>query len=422
LKKRGMGRMDKVRMTSPKIEPTAVVVPFGVPDERKGLGLGLAALVHGFARLHGESVALAQIFGKRQDQPDAAPGPVEAFIPPNAWRDLAGQGSAPADVKIVLTGSFEPPDGGGGALRLLAFDARDGAMRSQIDVHLDGDRAGEAIVDAVQKVCSGFGGETGELSALRDLPWDALESVLRAERCALHDPARGGPHDRLAAMLHLGRAIEEAPGARYPAGRLAVIALDTALGPAADKKIAEAAVRAVMRAVADAPDQPDLLEAMGALQVRLGHTIEAEATALAGIARDPSRPRLYVILSEARRARGDLEGARRAAEEGTARAPNDAYLGVERGTVLALAISPEPSAHGSACWRAIRSIRRRIRAWLRSRRSAGTRCWRRRWWTRRWRGRMRTPRCSAARFVSGSRRSPRGSRARRGSRPWRARC
>ena len=332
-----MGRMDKVRMTSPKIEPTAVVVPFGVPDERKGLGLGLAALVHGFARLHGESVALAQIFGKRQDQPDAAPGPVEAFIPPNAWRDLAGQGSAPADVKIVLTGSFEPPDGGGGALRLLAFDARDGAMRSQIDVHLDGDRAGEAIVDAVQKVCSGFGGETGELSALRDLPWDALESVLRAERCALHDPARGGPHDRLAAMLHLGRAIEEAPGARYPAGRLAVIALDTALGPAADKKIAEAAVRAVMRAVADAPDQPDLLEAMGALQVRLGHTIEAEATALAGIARDPSRPRLYVILSEARRARGDLEGARRAAEEGTARAPNDAYLGVERGTVLALA-------------------------------------------------------------------------------------
>ena len=114
LKMRGMERMDKVRMTSPKIEPTAVVVPFGVPDERKGLGLGLAALVHGFARLHGESVALAQIFGKRQDQPDAAPGPVEAFIPPNAWRDLAGQGSAPADVKIVLTGSFEPPDGGGG--------------------------------------------------------------------------------------------------------------------------------------------------------------------------------------------------------------------------------------------------------------------------------------------------------------------
>jgi len=333
---RAAGRMDSVPMPSPKVEPTAVVVPFGVPNERRGLGLGLAALVHGFARLHGESVALAQIFGKRQDEPDAAPGPVEAFIPPNAWRDLAGQGSAPADVKIVLTGSFEPPDGSGGMLKLIAFDARDGTMRSQVDVHLDGDRAGEAIVDAVQTVCSGFGGETGELSALRDLSWDAMESVLRAERCALHDPSRGGPHDRLAAMLHLGRAIEEAPGSRYPAGRLAVIALDTALGPASDRRIAEAAVRAVMRAVADAPDQPDLLEAMGALQVRLGHSLEAEATALAGIARDASRPRLYVVLSEARRARGDVEGAKRAVQEGVARAPKDSYLGVEHGTVLAL--------------------------------------------------------------------------------------
>jgi tetratricopeptide (TPR) repeat protein len=325
---RGPERMDRVGMASPKIEPTAVVVPFGVPEARRGLGLGLAALVHGFARLDGESVGLAQIFGKRADEPDAAPGPVEAFIPPNAWRDMAGHGSAPADVKIVLTGSFEPPDGSGGTLRMLAFDAGDGALRAQVDVHVDGDRAGEAIVDAVQKVCSGFGGDTGELSALRDLPWDALESVLRAERCALHDPARGGPHDRLAAMVHLGRAIEEAPGSRYPSGRLAVIALDTALGPAADRRSAEAAVRAVARAVVDAPDQPDLLEAMAALQARLGHT---------GIARDPARPRLYVVLSEARRARGDVAGARRAVEEGTARAPKDPSLGVERGTVLALA-------------------------------------------------------------------------------------
>ena len=169
-------------MTSPKIDPTAIVVPFGVPDDRRGLGLGLAALVHGFARLHGESVALAQIFGKRQDQPDAAPGPVEAFIPPNAWRVLAGQGSAPTDVKIVLTGSFEPPDGSGGTLRLLAFDTADGATRAQTEVQVDGDRAGEAIVDAVRQVCAGFGGEVGDLGALRDLSWEALESVLRAER------------------------------------------------------------------------------------------------------------------------------------------------------------------------------------------------------------------------------------------------
>src|ERR1700722_12544739 len=272
-------------MTAPNTETAAVVVPFGVPNDRRGLGLGLAALVHGFARVGGEQVALAQLFGKRTNEPDAPPGPVEAFIPPQAWRDLAGQGNAPGDVKIVLTGAFEPPDDSAGLFRLMAFDPRDGAMRAQAEVPVDGEHAGAAIVEAVEKVWSGLG-ETGDLRALHDLRWDALESVLRAERCVLHDPSRGGPHDRLAAMLHLGRAIEDAPGARYPAGRLAVIAL------------------------------------------------EGEATALAGIARDPSRPRLYALLSEARRGRGDLEAARRAVEDGLRRTPTDAPLGVELGMVL----------------------------------------------------------------------------------------
>jgi tetratricopeptide (TPR) repeat protein len=323
-------------MSPSKPETAAVVVPFGVPNDRRGLGLGLAALIHGFARIRGEHVALAQLYGKRTNEPDAPPGPVEAFIPPQAWRDLAGQGNAPGDVRIVLTGSFEPPDEAGGRFRLMAFDARDGVMRSQAEVHVDGERAGEAVVEAVEKVWAGVG-EVGDLRSLRDLRWDALESVLRAERCALHDPTRGGPHDRLAAMLHLGRAIEDAPEARYPAGRLAVIALDAALGPAADPKLAEAAVRAVARAALDAPDQPDLLEATAALHVRMGLLLEGEATALAGIARDPERPRLYALLSEARRARGDLEGARRAVEDGLRRAPTDGPLGVELGMVLVAA-------------------------------------------------------------------------------------
>ncbi len=320
-------------MPPSKSDTAAVVVPFGVPSDRRGLGLGLAALVHGFARIRGEHVALAQLFGKRTDEPDAPPGPVEAFIPPQAWRDLAGQGNAPGDVKLVLTGAFEPPDEAGGLFKLMAFDARDGVMRAQAEVQMDGEHAGEAIVEAVEKVWAGVG-EVGDLRALRDLRWDALESVLRAERCVLHDPSRGGPHDRLAAMLHLGRAIEDAPSARYPAGRLAVIALDAALGPAADPKLAEAAVRAVARASLDAPDQPDLLEAAAALHVRMGQSLEGEATALAGVAADPSRPRLYALLSEARRARGDLEGARRAVEDGLRHAPADAPLSVELGMVL----------------------------------------------------------------------------------------
>src|SRR5690349_307468 len=100
-------RMDDPRDTSPA---HAVVVPFGVPTDGRGLGLGLAALVHGLARLRGENVGLAQIVGRRNDEPEAAPAPVEAFILPQQWRDLAGQGNAPGDVRIVLTGAFEPPD------------------------------------------------------------------------------------------------------------------------------------------------------------------------------------------------------------------------------------------------------------------------------------------------------------------------
>ena len=60
---RGGAHEDPVAMTPPKSETGAVVVPFGVPNERRGLGLGLAALVHGFARIRGQHVALAQLGG-----------------------------------------------------------------------------------------------------------------------------------------------------------------------------------------------------------------------------------------------------------------------------------------------------------------------------------------------------------------------
>ena len=88
------------RMASPR----AVVIPFGVPDDGRGLGLGLAALVHSFAQIDGESVALAQLLARKQQPSDhddegeepavpdeqSEPAPVEAFVPPHAWRDLTG--------------------------------------------------------------------------------------------------------------------------------------------------------------------------------------------------------------------------------------------------------------------------------------------------------------------------------------------
>src|SRR3954452_9437666 len=103
--------------------PRAVVIPFGVPDDGRGLGLGLAALVHSFAQIDGESVALAQLLARRptaqrsrasrtdesdeDDEPEdesaiyTQPGPVEAFVPPRAWKDLTGSSADPTWVSFV---------------------------------------------------------------------------------------------------------------------------------------------------------------------------------------------------------------------------------------------------------------------------------------------------------------------------------
>ncbi len=204
-----------------------MIVPFGVPSDGHGLGLGLAALLHSFAQLDGESVALAQLFShpspgaqnavQRSSGSTTGRTPVEAFVPPTAWKDLVGHGNVPAEIHSVVTGAFEPPTDGKGLLQILVFDGRDGRARARIEAHVDPARAGETVLDAFSEVWSALDGDLGAVRDIRDLNWDALESVLRAERCALHDPHRGGPHDRLAAMLHLGRAIFDAPASRFPA-------------------------------------------------------------------------------------------------------------------------------------------------------------------------------------------------------------
>jgi tetratricopeptide (TPR) repeat protein len=316
--------------------PRAVVIPFGVPVEGRGLGLGLAALLHTCVHLDGSGVAIAQLHGRRNDEPEGTPpSPVEAFLPPAAWRDIVGRGETPPGVAVVLTGAFEPPLDGHGTIQLLAFDAQDGKERARIDAPLDGVHAGASLVGAFEQLGARLGGEIGSLGAVRELEWDALESVLRAERCALHDPLKGGPHDRLAAMLHLGRAIGDAPLARYPAERLASIALETAMGASLDPKLAAAAARALARAVEDAPNRVELVEALAALEVRLGHARAAEQRLNAALALAPERTRLYALLSQALRAQGNLDGALAAVESAQAGASADPLLTTERGVVLA---------------------------------------------------------------------------------------
>ncbi|HEY8075072.1 MAG TPA: tetratricopeptide repeat protein [Labilithrix sp.] len=325
--------------------PRAVVIPFGVPEDGRGLGIGLAALVHCFAQIDGESVALAQLLSRQpakteeEDEPSvpAAASPVEAFVPPQAWKDLTGTGNTPPGVSFVVTGAFEPPTDGRGLIQLLVFEANGGRTRARVEAAVDGENAGRALLAAFDEAFSQLdGGELGTVREIGDLSWEALESVLRAERCALHDPLRGGPHDRLAAMVHLGRAIGDAPDSRLPASRLASLALDVAIG-ANDPKLADAALRALVRATEDAPRNADLVEAVAALSLRVGHIDEAEKRVREAIELEPDRARLYALLSEARRSRGDLDGALAAIEQGllNARAPTDPLLGTERGIVLA---------------------------------------------------------------------------------------
>jgi tetratricopeptide (TPR) repeat protein len=321
--------------------PRVVVIPFGVPAEGRGLGLGLAALVHASVQLDGGGVALAQLHGRPSTPggeaegagPPGSSSPVEAFVPPDAWRDISGRGDAPSAVTVVLTGSFEPPIDGAGAIQLLAFDVQDGRTRARVDAPLDGLDAGATLAGALEQLGSRLGG-MGALDDLRELAWDSLESVLRAERCALHDPSRGGPHDQLAAMLHLGRAIGDAPGARYPAARLATLALGVAQGPALDPRLVSAAVRALERAASDAPGHVELLEALGALHLRLARPRDAERRLNEAIALAPARVLPYTLLAKSLHAQKLTAAALAAIDAGLGRNPDHPFLLAERGAVL----------------------------------------------------------------------------------------
>ena len=55
-------------------------------------------------------------------------------------------------------------------------------MRAKVDASLDGTRTGASLVGALEQLWSGLGGDLGALGGLRELEWDSLESVLRAER------------------------------------------------------------------------------------------------------------------------------------------------------------------------------------------------------------------------------------------------
>lgn len=208
----------------PPRAPRALVIPFGVPDAGKGLGLGLASLVHSFARLDDGDVALAQLRAHASD--GGVTGIVEAFVTGAQWRAMPGSEDTPANVSVVLTGALEPPRDGRGAFSVLAFDARTGEARAKCEAVLDFDGVGRTIVSTLETLCGRVGGDVGALRGIESLSWDALESVLLAETWRVRALSGSDPTGAVAALAHLGRAVSEAQGAAFPAERLATVAVE----------------------------------------------------------------------------------------------------------------------------------------------------------------------------------------------------
>ncbi|CAN5137644.1 hypothetical protein BH09MYX1_BH09MYX1_05240 [soil metagenome] len=316
-------------------DPRAVVLPFGVPPPMSGLGVGAAALLHAFFHVGGERVAFVQVLARPKDRDDE-PHAVEALIPSQAWKDMPGSDDAPESVVTVITGAIEAPHEGKGAVHLVAFDRRTLDIRFRTDAPFDDEDAGRVLVRAFRELAEALAGDMTALSDLESATWDALVSVLHAERCCLVDPKHGDARDRTAAIVHLARAIADAPQCRYPAGRLAALALDTAVRPGIDKRLVETALRVLIGTVEDAPNHPELLEATSVLHLRAGDAANAEVYASRALGLAPERGRVHALVSEARRMLGNVAGAADAIHRGKAHAPDDYVLLTEEGAVLAI--------------------------------------------------------------------------------------
>lgn len=256
--------------------------------------------------------------------------PLEGWVTADTWRQLSEAGDMPVEVDIVLTGTLEPPSEGLGTFRLLAFKPSNGETLGSSEAHLDEERAGAAILGAVTEMWKHLGHLEGRLAGLDSLSWDAVESLLLGERCAVRDAQRGGrAHDPFAALSHLERAADDCDSPSLAISRLAVFAEEAAGG--ADPRFIAAAGRTLER-VREATGEAGLalLEAEAILRLRAGEYVLAEAHLLAALGRKET-PRLHVLLTRCRRARGDLSEARKSLQRGLEIAPTFAPLLVERG-------------------------------------------------------------------------------------------
>ena len=181
-------------------------MPFGVSEgEFEGFGTALAALIHGFVVVDGESPALARVYATRLSTPDDerapnssssstssssssrppasgldddeetdgasdtaretgtktdASGPsskvpkvLEAELAPWHWSKVAPPGGEQVD--RVITGYLEPPLAGRGMVRVTVFDPTTERVIATAEEDCDEDDCGTAIADVLAKVLPG---------------------------------------------------------------------------------------------------------------------------------------------------------------------------------------------------------------------------------------------------------------------------
>ncbi len=321
----------------------AVVIPFGVPSERQGLGLGLAALVHSTALFRGEEVALAQLHSQQQDapgeevgQPRPTPQPVEALVLPATWREIGQIENAPREIEVVISGAFEPPIDGRGSIRVMAYDARTSELFVTLEAGVEEREAGRAIGEVFERIWQRVGGgHRGAFEEIAGLEWDALEALLFGERSAIRDPVLGVVRDPIAAIAYFERAVADAPTVALPAKRLSDLVVQVARDCESETRIVSAGRRAVERAMVDSPLSVELIEAHAITSLRLGMPAQALADARRAVASSPDHTRGRLALVQAYRALGDQSSAIESVNEALGRHPNDIHLLFELGAMRA---------------------------------------------------------------------------------------
>ncbi len=301
------------------IEARSIVVPFGTSEP--GLGLGLAALLHGFLRRERSPVGFAQLRGEAKGN---QPAPlIEALVEPTSWVAMAQRSpDRPVGIEHVITGALASPesdDDAAGTVTVRVFSELDARVFAHVTREFEESGAGRALVEAMREALEPHGYELGPVADLASLSWEGLASVLRAEKSALLDATVQGPGDPIAATMHLARAVSDDPENPYAARRLAAFAHAYAEAHRFAKPESENVLRTLEGAVRDAPGQLELTESLALVHAHGGDAARADTLAASILAKDPKRGMARIVRSIVARRASRFDDAIAIVDEGLRR-------------------------------------------------------------------------------------------------------